>query len=48
MGVWLLASFFANVIGGYFSYVESMGAGNIFLYVSIFVIICGLGLCITK
>lgn len=45
MGVWLLASFFANVIGGYLaSYVESMGAGNIFLYVSIFVIICGLGL----
>ncbi len=45
MGVWLLASFFANVIGGYLaSYVESMGAGNIFLYVSVFVIVCGLGL----
>lgn len=45
MGVWLLSSFFANVIGGYLaSYVDSMGAGNIFLYVSIFVIVCGLGL----
>jgi len=42
MGVWLLASFFANVIGGYLaSFVEEAGAGNIFLYVSVFVIICG-------
>ncbi|MCI0919832.1 peptide MFS transporter [Sphingobacterium rhinopitheci] len=45
MGVWLLSSFFANVIGGYLaSYVDRMGAGNIFLYVSIFVIVCGVGL----
>ncbi len=43
MGVWLLASFFANIIGGYLaSYVEALGAGKIFLYVSIFVIVCGL------
>lgn len=45
MGVWLLASFFANVVGGYLaSFVEKAGAGSIFLYVSIFVIVCGLGL----
>jgi proton-dependent oligopeptide transporter, POT family len=43
MGVWLLASFAANIIGGFVaSSVESMGAGNIFLYVSVFVIVCGL------
>ncbi|MDD4198860.1 MAG: peptide MFS transporter [Paludibacter sp.] len=43
MGVWLLSSFFANIVGGFLaSSVESMGAGKIFLYVSIFVIICGI------
>lgn len=43
MGVWLLASFFANVLGGYLaSSVEALGAGKIFLYVSIFVIVCGI------
>ncbi len=42
MGVWLLASFFANVLGGYLAkYVEELGAGMIFQGVSIFVIVCG-------
>lgn len=43
MGVWLLSSFVANIIGGFLaSSVESMGAGKIFLYVSLFVIVCGI------
>lgn len=43
MGVWMLSSFVANIIGGFLaSTVESLGAGKIFLYISIFVIICGL------
>ncbi len=43
MGVWLLSSFVANILGGFLaSSVESMGAGKIFLYVSIFVIACGI------
>lgn len=43
MGVWMLASSIANIIGGYLaSTVESLGAGKIFLYISIFVIVCGL------
>lgn len=43
MGVWLLSSFFANIVGGFLaSSVESMGAGNIFLYVALFVIVCGI------
>lgn len=43
MGVWLLSSFVANIIGGFLaSSVEAMGAGKIFLYVSLFVIVCGL------
>ena len=43
MGVWLLSSFVANIVGGYLaSYVEALGAGTIFLYVSIFVIVCGI------
>jgi len=42
MGVWLLSSFFANIVGGFLaSSVESMGAGKIFLYVALFVIVCG-------
>jgi proton-dependent oligopeptide transporter, POT family len=42
MGVWLLSSFVANILGGFLaSSVESMGAGKIFLYVSLFVIVCG-------
>jgi POT family proton-dependent oligopeptide transporter len=42
MGVWLLSSFFANIVGGYLaSYVEALGAGNIFLYVALFVMVCG-------
>lgn len=43
MGVWLLSSFVANIIGGFLaSSVESMGAGKIFLYVALFVILCGI------
>ena len=43
MGVWLLSSFVANILGGFLaSSVESLGAGKIFLYVSIFVIACGI------
>ena len=43
MGVWLLSSFFANVIGGMMaSSVETMGAQMIFTVISGFVILCGL------
>lgn len=50
MAVWLLSSFFANILGGFLaSTVESLGAGKIFLYISIFVIICGVVmLCLNK
>jgi POT family proton-dependent oligopeptide transporter len=42
MAVWFLSSFFANILGGFLaSYVETLGAGRIFLYISVFVIICG-------
>ncbi len=43
MAVWLAAAFFANLLGGVLaSYVESLGAGTIFTYISGFVIVCGL------
>jgi len=43
MGVWLLSSFAANIIGGYVSaVVESMGAGTIFQTIAAFVIVLGL------
>lgn len=43
MGVWMLSSFVANIIGGFLaSTVEALGAGKIFLYISVFVIFCGL------
>lgn len=43
MAVWMLASSVANFIGGYVaSYVETMGAGEVFTYISGFVIACGL------
>lgn len=42
MGVWLLSSFLANIIGGFVaSVVESMGAGSIFTIISAFVIVLG-------
>jgi POT family proton-dependent oligopeptide transporter len=42
MGVWLLSSFVANILGGFLaSSVDSMGAGKIFLSVALFVIFCG-------
>lgn len=45
MAVWMLSSFFANILGGFLaSTVESLGAGKIFLYISIFVILCGMTL----
>lgn len=43
MAVWLLSSSVANFIGGYLaSIVESLGAGEVFTYISGFVIVCGL------
>lgn len=43
MAVWMLSSSVANFIGGYLaSVVESLGAGQIFTFISIFVIVCGL------
>ncbi|MSN89879.1 peptide MFS transporter [Riemerella anatipestifer] len=43
MGVWLLSSSVANFLGGYIAaYVEKMGAGQVFTYISGFVIACGL------
>lgn len=42
MGVWLLSSFVANIVGGFISSsVSTLGASNIFLYISLFVIGCG-------
>ena len=42
MGVWFLSSFFANIIGGYVaSLISSLGAGTIFLSLSIFSIFIG-------
>lgn len=43
MAVWLLASSVANFIGGFLAAtVESLGAGEVFTYISGFVIACGL------
>jgi proton-dependent oligopeptide transporter, POT family len=43
MAVWMLSSSVANFIGGYLaSIVETLGAGEVFTYIAIFVIICGL------
>ncbi|MFX1610580.1 peptide MFS transporter [Riemerella anatipestifer] len=43
MAVWLLSSSVANFLGGYIAaYVEKMGAGQVFTYISGFVIACGL------
>ncbi len=43
MGVWLLATFVANIVGGFLaSFVESMGAQLIFSTISGFVIVLGL------
>lgn len=42
MAVWMLSSSAANFIGGFVaSSVETMGAGQVFTYISGFVIICG-------
>ena len=42
MGVWMLSSFVANIIGGFIAaYVEKLGAGTIFVSIALFVI--GLG-----
>lgn len=42
MAVWMLSSFFANIVGGYIaSYVETMGAGEVFTYIAGFVTVCG-------
>lgn len=43
MAVWMLSSSVANFIGGYLaSFVETMGAGEVFTYICFFVILCGL------
>lgn len=43
MAVWMLSSSFANIIGGKIAALtETMGAGEIFTYISGFVIVCGL------
>ncbi len=43
MAVWMLSSSAANFIGGYLaSVVESLGAGQVFTYISLFVMACGL------
>jgi POT family proton-dependent oligopeptide transporter len=43
MAVWLLSSSIANFIGGYLAAtVEKLGAGEVFTYISGFVIACGL------
>jgi POT family proton-dependent oligopeptide transporter len=42
MGVWMLSSFVANIIGGFIAaYVEKLGAGTIFVSIAIFVIALG-------
>lgn len=50
MAVWMLSSFFANLLGGVLSStVAALGAGKIFFYIAIFVIICGaLMICLNK
>lgn len=50
MGVWMLASFVANIMGGYIAmYVEKLGAATIFVSIAIFVISLGsLMLLLTK
>ena len=45
MGVWMLSTFIANIMGGYVaSYIETMGAGRVFTIISGFVIVLGLAL----
>ena len=42
MGVWLLSSFAANIIGGFVAaYVEKLGAATIFVSIAVFVIALG-------
>ena len=43
MGVWMLSSFAANIIGGFVAaYVEKLGAGTIFVSIAVFVIALGI------
>ncbi len=43
MGVWMLATFVANILGGYIAaYIERMGAGSVFTTIAGFVIALGL------
>jgi len=49
MGVWLLSSFLANIIGGFVAaYVEAMGAFAIFSTIAGFVIVLGLVMILLK
>jgi POT family proton-dependent oligopeptide transporter len=43
MGVWMLSTFVANIIGGFIAaYVEKLGAGTIFVSIAVFVIVLGI------
>ena len=43
MGVWMLSSFAANIIGGFIAaYVEQLGAATIFVSIAVFVIALGI------
>lgn len=43
MGVWMLSSFAANIIGGFIAaYVEKLGAATIFVSIAVFVMVLGL------
>jgi POT family proton-dependent oligopeptide transporter len=47
MGVWMLSSFVANILGGFIAkYTEVMGAYTIFMSISVFVIALGVVLMI--
>lgn len=49
MGVWMLSTFIANILGGFIAAsVEKMGASNIFMTIAAFVIVLGLVMIIIK
>ena len=43
MGVWMLSTFVANILGGFIAaYVEKLGAATIFTSIGLFVIVLGI------
>ena len=50
MGVWLLSSFFGNLLGGWISSItSSLGAGSVYQVLAIGAIVCGGALiCLNK